>query len=180
MELGHGCHPLGDRHVDRGDALPRDPDHCFGDVDAGDPIAAAGEVLAQPARAAPDVEHLCPHTQPEPLHDVGEGSEALAELVARRNAEGFRAEPQLAAGADLLDVRSVAAVVVVPEALEPATLAAGQPLLDGAGCLTAPHYTPRACRCTRRSSATTSSSSSCSGAISTFGIAVRSSGFSGR
>ena len=114
--------PIGS--LDRRDPLAGDPHHVLGDVDAGHPVAAAGQELAQPAGAAADVEHLGADAEIEPLDDVRERAEALAQLVAGRSAERLRPEPQLAAGPDSLDVPPVRLAVVLSQARQSSALAA--------------------------------------------------------
>ena len=90
-----------------------------------DPVAAAGEVLAQPARPATDVENLCSGAEPELLDDVRERPQAARELVVRWGVERLRPQPALPDSPDLLDVGPVRRVVVLPEAREPARPAPG-------------------------------------------------------
>ncbi len=124
MELGERLDALADRFLDRRDALAGDPDHVLRDVDAGHPVAAAGKELAQPAGPAADVEHLGADAEAEPVDDVRERAQALAQLVAGRDAERLRPQPQLAAGPDALDVPPVGLAVVLSQARQPSALLA--------------------------------------------------------
>src|SRR5205814_6248194 len=109
------------------DAEARDLDHVLRDVDSRDPVAAPGEVLAHPARAAADVQHLGAEPELQLVDNVREGAQAGRELEARRRAEGLRLEPEPLALRELLDVVAMPAVVVVSEGLEAPVSRAPEP-----------------------------------------------------
>ena len=127
MELGQRLDALADRPGDCGDPRARDLDHVLGDVDAGDPVAAARQVLGEPAGPAADVQHLGTQPEPEVVDDVRERPQAGGELEVRRGAERLRAQPERVPRCEVRDVLLVAAVEVLADAAEAAALRRARP-----------------------------------------------------
>jgi hypothetical protein len=118
VELGQGVDTLADLFRDSRDSETRNLDHVFGDIDARDPISAAGQKLAHPTRPTANIEYLRTHAEAELVNDMRERAQTRRELEVRRGAERFSSQPQTLAFGQAFDVLAMAAIEVVAEAFE--------------------------------------------------------------